>query len=211
MADTDTKNEAMPEVEAIGIVYGALKKIDPTAQLRVLRYCAEMLGLKEEIGAPQQRVSDRSEQQNESGTAATLSSDTPVSDDAEGINPVALRWVKRSSIELKSLQSLFSLGIDEIDLVANTIPGDNKKARLRNVLLLKGMAAYLGTGAARITYEQLKEAALHYSAFDNTNFAAHMKSMAADVGGSKEAGYTLTARGINEATTLIKGMLGNRA
>jgi hypothetical protein len=79
---------------------------------------------------------------------------------------------------------------------------------MRSVLLLKGIAAHLGTGVLRMTYEQLKEACLHYNAYDGTNFARYLKAFAVDVGGAKEAGYTLTARGLTAATDLIKELLG---
>ena len=51
---------------------------------------------------------------------------------------------------------------------------------------------------------QVKEACLHYDAFDNSNFASYLKSFAAEVSGTKESGYTLTARGLTAATDLIK-------
>jgi hypothetical protein len=74
-------------------------------------------------------------------------------------------------------------------------------------LLLKGIAAYLSTGVARVSHEQLKEACLHYDAFDPANFATHMKDFAAEASGTKESGYTLTARGLTAATEIIKSIV----
>jgi hypothetical protein len=91
-------------------------------------------------------------------------------------------------------------------LIAETVSGKSKKDKMHNVFLLKGVAAYLGSGAARFTHEQIKEACLHYDAFDAANFATHLKSISADVSGSKAVGYTLTARGIASATELVKTM-----
>ena len=112
--------------------------------------------------------------------------------------------------QVPKLHDLFSLGIDEIDLVAKHVPGNSKSERLRNVILLKGVAAYLSTGTPRITSEQLKEASLHYNAYDLTNHAKHLKGFAPYVGGTKEAGYTLTARGLAAATELVKGLLSSK-
>jgi hypothetical protein len=206
------KAEGTPEIDAYRTVYIALKPLDPPAQLRVLRYSAEMLGLKFEIPGSGSRISGDQEENQSSGSAgiATIPDAHP-SDDIEGINAVALRWMKRSDLNPKSLQALFSLGIDEIDLVAKSVPGTSKRERMRNVLLLKAIAAYLGTGAARVTYEQLKEASLHYKAYDPANFAVHIKSCVADVGGTKESGYTLTARGLTAATDLIKEMMASKS
>lgn len=206
------KTEDTPEIDAYRTVYLALKSLDSPAQLRVLRYSAEMLGLKFEIPSAGGRASS-DQDDNQSGDSAASASPPEVqsSDDIEGINAVALKWMRRSNLNPKSLQALFSLGIDEIDLVAKSIPGTSKRERTRNVLLLKAIAAYLGTGAARVTYEQLKEAALHYSAYDAANFAAHIKSFASDVGGTKESGFTLTARGLTAATDLIREMLPTKS
>jgi hypothetical protein len=206
------KIEDTPEIDAYRTVYLALKPLDPPAQLRVLRYSAEMLDLKFEIPSVGGRTSsDQEENQLSDSVMSTSTSDAQQSDDdVEGINAVALKWMRRSNLNPKSLQTLFSLGIDEIDLVAKLVPGTSKRERMRNVLLLKAVAAYLGTGAARVTYEQLKEASLHYSAYDATNFAAHIKSFAPDVGGTKETGFTLTARGLTAATGLVKEMLTSK-
>jgi hypothetical protein len=72
------------------------------------------------------------------------------------------------------------------------------------------MAAYLGTGVARVSYEQLKEACIHYGAYDGTNFARYLKEFASDAGGGKETGFTLTARGTSGATELIRELLASK-
>ena len=115
--------------------------------------------------------------------------------------------MKRSGLQVSSLERLFSLGGDEIDLIAESVPGKNKKDRMRSVLLLKGMAAYLATGAARFTHEQMKDACVHYDAFDAANFAVYFRSMSGEVTGGKSEGYTLTPRGIAGATEIVKALV----
>jgi hypothetical protein len=65
----------------------------------------------------------------------------------------------------------------------------------------------LHSGAARITHQQIKEVSLHYDAYDGTNFAAYLKDFAAEVSGTKEAGYSLTPRGMSAATELVKQLI----
>lgn len=202
------QDKYLQEIEAQRQLYLALKDVDKSAQLRILRSYAEMLGmslsLPSDIGPPP----DNSTAVESSPSSSTISSDTITDEqESDGINPVALRWIRRIGFSVQDLQSLFSLGIDEIDLVAKTVPGKSVRERLRNVLLLKGAAAYLSTGAARVPGEQLREAALHYKAYDQPNFAKHMKSLASEVGGNKSSGYTLTARGLSSATELIQQLL----
>jgi hypothetical protein len=195
-----------PEIAAISIVYAALRPLDAEAQRRVLEYVAGKIG----VPAPHSGGERHEEKEHEpegpthESTAAVAAG--PESE-AEGVSPVALKWIKRSGLTASGLSALFSLGVDEIDLVAKKVPGENKKDRMHSVLLLKGIAAYLSTGVARVTHEQVKEACLHYDAFDTANFAAYLKSFSAEVAGTKESGYTLTARGLTNATEIIKSLV----
>ena len=197
-----------PEFAAMSAVYAALKGLDSGGQARVLTYVAAKLQISmgnpeqsDDSGIQQRRdiIESRQYEDHHSGKQQT-------GDELEGISPVARKWMTRNSLHPKQLSALFSLGVDEIDLIANTVPGKKKKERMHNVFLLKGVAAYLGSGVARFTHEQLKEACLHYDAFDAANFAANFKSIASEVSGSKESGYTLNARGLAHATELVKSM-----
>ncbi len=78
---------------------------------------------------------------------------------------------------------------------------------MHSVFLLRGIAAYLGTGAARFTHEQMKEACLHYDAFDAGNFAVYFKSLSGEVAGTKGTGYTRTPRGLANATEVVKSLI----
>jgi len=195
-----------PEVTAIGAVHDALKKLDPAARTRVLEYVANMFGLPS-LASEEERFKTP-EIHEQLHVPSPLAAETNQSDDFEGISSVAIKWMKRSGLSASSLSGLFSLGVDEIDLVAKSVPGDNKKERMHSVLLLKGIAAYLSTGVARVTHEQIKEACLHYDAFDTNNFATHLKSFGSEVAGTKDSGYTLTARGLTNATAVIKTLTG---
>jgi hypothetical protein len=199
-----------PEIAAISVVYDVLQNLDTSSQQRVLDYVAGKLNLTREeivrdISRPADAAVDLAGAASRREGGADEANDGP--DELEGISPVAIKWMRRNGLTADGLATVFSLGVDDIDLVAKSVPGKNKKDRMHSVLLLKGIAAYLGTGVARVSYQQVKEACLHYDAFDTNNFAAYLASFAAEVSGSKEGGYTLTARGITVATDLIKGML----
>jgi hypothetical protein len=197
-----------PEIAAISTVHAALQVLEPDAQARVLAYVAGKLRLpaswsdqRSPDRAPAERVdhSDSSDQVKAEEEAPTT--------DADGVSPIAAKWMKRNGLQASELQRFFSLGGDEIDLIAQSVPGKNKKERMRSVLLLKGVAAYLAAGAARFTHEQMKDACLHYDAFDAANFSSYFKSMSGEVTGGKTEGYTLTARGLASATEMVKLMV----
>lgn len=196
-----------PELVALSQVCSALSGLDTKSQQRVIDYVVQRLGL---AVSPANHGSY--------GKSLPLRAETPkpgnqgpqieFPDDTDGVSPVAKKWMQRNDFTVDQLGHLFSLGTDEIDLVAREIPGTSKRERTRNVTILKGIAAYLSTGTARITAEQIKEACLHYGAFDSPNHAKYLRGMSTELSGSKEAAYTLTARGLKAGSELICGVLG---
>ncbi len=204
--DENTQMGPNQEIAAIGAVYEALKGLDAAVQGRVLGYVAKMLGIDNAVSDREPLRKTREDEQPQSPSLPPPAAGSEESE-SEGISPVAVKWVRRSGLTSTGLSLLFSLGVDEIDLVAKKVPGETKKDRMHSVLLLKGIAAYLGSGVARVTHEQLREACVHYDAYDAANFATHLKSFAAEASGTKSAGYTLTARGITNATEMIKSLV----
>lgn len=206
-----TKPIIDPEIAAISEVYAALKDLEAEARIRVLDYVSEKFNIAKPVKPVRGKEHTSYEQDDrpyETAPTPTAIPSPTTEDEFEGISPVAKKWIARSGISVQKLMSIFSLGIDEIDLVSKSVPGNGKAVRTKNIFLLKGIASYLGTGAPRTTYEQIKETCLHYDAWDSPNFAKYVKSFSADISGAKDTGYTLTARGISEATALIKSMTG---
>lgn len=113
----------------------------------------------------------------------------------------------RNGLTADQMSALFSLGVEDIDLVAKEVPGDTPRQRLKSVLLLQGVASYLSSGAARINNDRLNEAIRHYDA-ESGNFTRDLKQWSGEVSGSRSAGdLVLTTRGLNSAKELIKEML----
>lgn len=210
MGKNDTETQPDPELAAISAVVNAVRELDSSTRQRVIDYVIGRFNLRRMSSDPEEPLPNS---EVASGDRHSSSANPPVliadkdDDGLEGISPVARRWMSRNGINSNDLGLLFSLGIDEIDLVSKAVPGKSKRQKMRSVMLLKGIAAYLGTGAARISHEQFKEACEHYDATDLANFASNLKRMASEVGGTKESGYTLTARGLSAATDLVKSLL----
>src|SRR5205085_1189992 len=146
--------------------------------------------------------------QDRNGEQRSLQEETSEESGAlEGISPVASKWMKRSGLDSDSVSKLFSLGIDEIDLVATKVPGGSARERLRQVMLLLGAAGYLSNGVPRIENEKLREAEKHYDADAGGNFNKYLKTWASEISGARARGdLTLTTRGLNAARDLIRQM-----
>lgn len=214
----ELKDDGGPDVElqAVATVYNALKPLDAQAQERVLDYVLRRLSLKAPSGGTFYRKDERTEDYSSADVLHSQPESEQAKNDAavehqqdeglEGISPVAQKWMRRNGLSESQLSSLFSLGVDEIDLIAKAVPGNKKKDKMRSVLLLEGVASYLGTGAARVDYEKLKQAVGHYGADPGGNFWSYMKDFNAEVSGSTSSGFTLTSRGLTAATELVKEM-----
>lgn len=205
---TNTNLELDPEFVAMNAVYAALKGLEPEVQTRVLNVIATKLKLASPTAKQERRERLPAENSNDTDESETQDTEN-MTEEMDGISPTAKKWLTRNGLQANQIETIFSVGGDEIDLIAETVPGKSKAKRMRTVFLLKGVAAYLGTGAARFTHEQVKEACMHYDAFDYANFATHLKDLSSEVSGSKETGYVLSARGLASATKLVKEMTGS--
>lgn len=202
-------NEHEKQIGAITKVYAAVKGLSAEAARSVLDYVGSMVA----PGTVPSRPFEQEAPRPETGAPVSTVSDTEATEGAsnggaaDGISSVGHKWMRRNGIAANDLETVFSLGLEEIDLVAKTVPGKSTREKMRSVFLLKGISAYLGSGAARFSHEQVREACHHYSAWDKGNFANYFKSFASEVSGTKGSGYTLSARGLAAGTEVVKQML----
>src|SRR6266849_5896529 len=213
MAKKEQKNDHDLELNAMAIIYAALKPLDSEAQGRVFDYVRNSFSLKDNPTFESARkqivtIDHGAEEGGGGGPQREPGKGDSAAEEAveglEGVSPVAQKWMRRNSFSASQISSLFSLGVDEIDLIANSVPGKSKREKFHNVLLLQGIASYLGSGAPRIDDNKLRQAAGHYGADPERNLWNYIKGLAADVSGSSSSGFTLTARGLTSATELIR-------
>lgn len=128
-----------------------------------------------------------------------------------GIHESATKWLLRSNLSEDVLEEVFSIGLDEFDVVAKKIPGSSKKERMKNIFILTGVASYLKTGIAKFTHEKVKETCTHYASWDTDNFHRHLKTFIGELKGDKSSGYTLTSKGLSLGSELIKIIASERS
>jgi hypothetical protein len=215
--------EKDPELRAMLDVFEALKSLDSEAQVRVLDYVDGRLGLRQGHrrqsaptggGTPSDMQASEEAETRVNPTRPVNGEEDDDGDSGalEGISPVARKWMRRNDLAESQLSLLYSLGVDEIDLVARKVPGSSARERLRNVMLLQGVASYLSSGAPRVDNEKLREAAKHYDSDVGGNFNTYLKSWASEISGSRSEGnLTLTTRGLNASKDLIKEMTVQRS
>lgn len=206
------------ELIAMSRVLDALKGLDAEVQQSAIDWAVRKFKLKNPFTSQREEESDLDRDFSQPGKRVQIDESAPEPEretkpsakqqdgEIEGVNAVAQKWIKRSGFSENQLSKLFTLGVDDIDVVAKKIPGGKKIERLKNVLLLQGVAAFLGSGVARVDWPKLKEAAKHYNADAGGNYASYMKKLAAEATGSVQTGYALTSRGLNDAKELIVQM-----
>ena len=113
--------------------HDALSDLEPAAQRRVLEYVSGMLGLPFPSGGDERR-SAPDNQNIFRLLRRRLGIAKPKITRASA--PLRSNGLRERSRCVDSF-SFFSLGADEIDLVAKKLPGNNKKERMHSVLLLK--------------------------------------------------------------------------
>jgi hypothetical protein len=142
---TEENNNDDVEIRAITLVHQALRDLGRDAQKRVIGYFAKKFAFSVDASSPNPPADDipslpAADREPEPSLAPGMPG--PGNDEGlDGVSPVAVKWAKRNGLEPDKLSAVFSLGLDEIDLVAEAIPGSNKKEKMRNVLLLKGIAS----------------------------------------------------------------------
>jgi hypothetical protein len=198
-----------PELDAMRTVYAALRALDAAAQQRVVEYVMHRLDIQRpsqapDVGGGSVSLGELAKEAREQPAQAQEGANLEADDELAGVSPVAKKWVRRNSLSAAQLSAVFSLGLDEIDLIARSIPGTSKRERHKNVLLLAGVASYLSSGSARVEDARLREALGHYNAYDQPNFAKYMREFGPEVSGSRENGYTLSARGLAAAADVIR-------
>lgn len=201
-----------PEISAISGVYETLKSLNSDAQLRVLNYVMDKLSLRLATGRARDSEEDitggeETEAAPKPGPEALRGAEVDA-EETDGISPAGRKWMKRNDLTVDDLSAIFSIGGEEIDLILKKVPGDGKAKKMRSVFLLKGLAAYLASGAARFAHKDVKETLLAYDAFDAANFAKFLRGLSAEISGSKDTGYSLVARGLASATAMVKQILG---
>jgi hypothetical protein len=132
-----------PEITAIGAVYAALKELPPDAQSRVLEFVRAKLGISSTSDAAHEaQSSSRTDwtRRPESGGAPERG-EADVTDDAggefEGVSPVAKKWMARNGLQPNQLSIIFSIGGDEIDVIAKAVPSTTTKDKMHNVFYLR--------------------------------------------------------------------------
>ncbi|MBX3435278.1 MAG: hypothetical protein KF847_18320 [Pirellulales bacterium] len=126
------------------------------------------------------------------------------------IGPKARRWMSQNDITETMLEEIFHFSNGNAEVFAADVPGTSKMSRSRSCYLLAGTQSFLATDEP--TFQDSAGVAIckRMGCYNGPNNAKMRSDMG--LGGSKQAGWTLTAPCLREAAQLIKSMVpGNES
>jgi hypothetical protein len=116
-------------------------------------------------------------------------------------------FLTAQGITTETLEKAFHPAGPGAQLLTSEIAGNGKAGKMINVAILLCVRQALETGAFTCTLKELREMAVHYNAYDSTNFSANLKSnknyfKPREKGGNLE----LSGPGLKKAGDLIKAI-----
>jgi len=122
-------------------------------------------------------------------------------------SPKAKKWTEQNGLQTDMLQEVFHFESDgKVNVIASTIPGNNKTEQTINTYLIQGIANYLATGIPAVDDKSARDLCKTFGCHDTANHSVILRKMGNKLIGSKSAGWTVTAPGLSYGATMIKTM-----
>lgn len=188
MSDDVAKSGQNPAELALTI-YNLLAPHESEVRRRVMQSAMTLLG-ETAVGA--------------SVTAADAQASSGEFDDLK-LGPRALKWIQRYAISRPMLDELFHLTGDDIDIIANTVPGASRREMTVNCYLLSGVRGLLKDDLPSLDEGETIAVCKRLTAYDKNNHTTNRQAVGNRMSGSRPT-FTLTGPGEAAAAELIKQM-----
>jgi hypothetical protein len=120
----------------------------------------------------------------------------------------AKAWMKKYEINAEQLGHVFHLDGNH-EVIASEAPGGNSKLQTINSYVLTGILSLISTGEASFDDKTARKVCKSLGCFNEGNHSAYMRNKGNVLGGSKEAGWTLTGPGLKTGADLVKAIAGS--
>jgi hypothetical protein len=168
-------------------LYNLLKPLDSSERTRIIKAALMMLG------------DDASDVE----TKKSAKAEEP--DDDSTLPAKAKSWMTKYSVTEEQLGHVFHIdGGSEV--IAAAAPGKNGKEKTINAYVLTGISSLISTGEAKFDDKTAREVCKNMGCLSETNHATYIKDRGNVIGGSKDAGWTLTGPGLKVGADLVKGL-----
>ena len=135
-----------------------------------------------------------------------VSSPAAAIEGATAFGPNARRWMKQYGISEDLLEEVFYLNGGDVEIIANDVPGDSKRAKTQQCYLLVGVRQLLANDQPDFFDAEVVELCRNFGCYDGTNHATNRKDLGNRIRGSKQSGFSLPSPGLKAAAELVRSM-----
>jgi hypothetical protein len=172
-------------------LYKLLEPLDPEVRERAIKATIVMLGDNFRVA----------------GSDKSASTDIPEDDhDGPRLASKVRTWMRTHGIAREQLDHVFHLDGGVCEVLPSEAPGKNGKEKTINAYVLTGISAFLQTGETRFDDKTARDVCKAMGCFNEGNHAYYLKGRGNLIGGTKDAGWTLTGPGLKLGAELIKNL-----
>jgi hypothetical protein len=169
-------------------LYNLLKPLDTSERKRIIKAALTMLG---------------------DDTVDIETKKTSEPEDQDSTLPAkAKAWMKKYDVTEEQLGHVFHTD-GGAEVIAAVAPGKNVKQKTINAYVLTGISSLISTGEAKFDDKAARQVCKDMGCLSETNHATYVKEKGNVIGGSKNAGWTLTGPGLKAGADLVKELTSN--
>jgi hypothetical protein len=186
----------LPEV--VARLYDVLEPLDPSVRAKAIRAVLTMFD-------DEQPNSERRELPSSVPHGPVSSRDGHGSGSTFAVGKRAQLWLSKHGLGDDLLDRVFHMENGQPTLYA-PVPGTKKREQTINAYLLTGAQGFLATDEPRFSDASAVALCKRTGCYDQANHAQTRGAFGNRITGNKEAGFTLTTPGLEQAAALIKDM-----
>jgi hypothetical protein len=116
--------------------------------------------------------------------------------------------MKQHQVAAEALQEVYDIEPGNVQIIANSVPGDSSAEQTKNCYLLTGIRALLATDDPTFQDADAVELCQDMKCYNSPNHAKHRAEVA--LTGDKKSGFKLAMPGLRAGAELIKQMVPAR-
>lgn len=125
------------------------------------------------------------------------------------VHPKARGWLRKYRITTEQLEHVFQLDGDTVEIIADDVPGKSAKEKTIEAYIVTGIGHYLKTGETTFDDTTGRAVCKHIGCLNEGNHARYLALRGNVLGGSKKAGWKLTAPGLKRGAELVQAIAGS--
>jgi hypothetical protein len=176
-------------------IYGLLEPLQPADRMKAINAALTLLG-DPPMGA---------------ASKFKLKEDPHEDHDEIDVGEVSAKgkaWMRKYKVTANHLGEVFDLDSETVEIIADDVPGKTAKEKTINAYVITGIGQYLKTGDVVFKDNAARAVCKHIGCLNTANHSNYMDSRKNYFGGTKKAGWKMTAPGLKRGAELIAAMVG---